>query len=137
VWVGQEEIKIGQGIIGSRYLGEEGAIIDNIKAGKKCFEVILACNNIETTLVYIENLVFGFKFFFRQKMFFLLLAVVLVLSHRVVVVVWFNHGNSMITAAGFVFFNKFFVKRFINSGICRHVKNLDQDEVCLLVIGID
>ena len=102
MWVGQEEIKIGQGI--GRYLGR-GAIIDNIKAGKKCFEVILACNNIETTLVYIENLVFGFKFFFPSKnVCFLLLAVVLVLSHRVVVIVWFSHGNSMITAAGFVFF---------------------------------
>lgn len=33
------------------YVFGEGAIIDNIKAGKKCFEVIFACNNIDTTLL--------------------------------------------------------------------------------------
>lgn len=124
MWVGQEEIKIGQGI--GRYLGR-GQLLTTSRQAKSVLRLsLLVIISRPHYTLKISFLVLNF--FFCQKMFFFL-AVVLVLSHRVVVV-WFNHGNSMITAAGFVFFNKFFVKRFINSGICRHVKNLDQDEVC-------
>lgn len=46
-WVGRSKLARTEG----GYVFGEGAIIDNIKAGKKCFEVIFACNNIDTTLL--------------------------------------------------------------------------------------